>query len=154
MKLRKLKVMEVAHRVHRKGTREDSSRVLITDFVPCNCAFEVSYGIQCCHDLAINGVFDLCKFSNPERWKLRLLETSQDTGSFICQSLSNAGDQSNGSRQELHDDEDGGQVAFLEDHYDDDGDGGEAEVLRDIDNDIRECDIPSLAVNSFHWHIL
>jgi hypothetical protein len=57
-----------------------------------------------------------------------------DTGSFICQSLSNAGDQSNGSRQELDEDEDGGQAAFLEDHNDD-GDGGQAEVLRDIDND-------------------
>jgi hypothetical protein len=49
---------EVAHCVHRKGTREESRRVLITDLVPCNCAFKVSYGIQCCHDLAINGVFD------------------------------------------------------------------------------------------------
>jgi hypothetical protein len=125
----------VAHCVHRKGTREESSRVLITDSVPCNCVFKVSYGIQYCHDLAINGVFDLCKFSNPERWKLRLLETSRDTGSFICQFLSNAGNQSNGSRQELKNDEDGGQGAFLDDHDDGDGDGGQAEVLRDIDND-------------------
>jgi hypothetical protein len=126
--------VEVAHFVHMKGTREESSRVLITDLVPCNCAFKVSYGIQCCHDWAINGVFDLCKFSNPERWKLRLLETSRGTGSFICQSLPNAGDPFNGSRQEVEDDEDGGQAAFLDDHDDDDdddddGNGGQAEVL-------------------------
>jgi hypothetical protein len=66
---------EVAHCVHRKGTREESSLALITGLVPCNCAFKVSYRIQCCHDLAINGLFDLCKFRNPEKWKLRLLET-------------------------------------------------------------------------------
>jgi hypothetical protein len=34
--------------------------------------------------LAINRVFDLGKFKDPERWKLRLLELSSDTGSFIC----------------------------------------------------------------------
>jgi hypothetical protein len=106
----------MAHSVHRKGTTEESSRVLITDSMPCSCVYKVSYGIQCCHDLAINGVFDLGKFSNPERWKLvRLLEMSRDTGSFICQSLSNVGNQSSGSRQELDDNEDGGQAAFLED---------------------------------------
>jgi hypothetical protein len=78
----------VAHSVHRKGTREELSRVLITHLVPCSCACKVSYRIQqYCHDLAINGVFNLGKFSNPERWKLRLLKMSQDTGSSICQSL-------------------------------------------------------------------
>jgi hypothetical protein len=44
-------------------------------------------------------------------------------GSFICQSLSSAGDGSNGFRQELDDDEDGRQPAFLEDQDDDNGDG-------------------------------
>jgi hypothetical protein len=49
---------------------------------------------------------------------------------------SNYCNQSNGSRQELENDEDGGQAAFLVDHHDDDdGDGGQVEVLQDIDND-------------------
>jgi hypothetical protein len=65
---------------------------------------------------------------------------SPDAGSFICQSLSNVGDQSNGSRQEVDDDEDGGQAAFLEDLDDDDGDGGQAAVLQDINNDGHDDD--------------
>ena len=50
---------EVAHCVHRKETTEESSRVQITALVLCNCAFKVSYGITCCHHLAINGSFTL-----------------------------------------------------------------------------------------------
>ncbi len=65
---------------------------------------------------------------------------SRDTGSFICQSLSKVDDQSNGSRQELDDDEDGGKAAFLEDHDDDDGDDGQAAVIQDIDNDGNDSD--------------
>jgi hypothetical protein len=67
--------------VHRKGTREESNRVIVTQGEPCDCDFKVAYGIQCCHDLAINGVFDIEKLRDPERWKLRLLEASNDTGS-------------------------------------------------------------------------
>jgi hypothetical protein len=56
-----------ARSVHQRGTREESSRVIVTQGEPCDCSCKVAYGIQCHHDLAINGVFDFGKFIDPER---------------------------------------------------------------------------------------
>ena len=97
-----------AHSVHRVGSREESSRVIVPQGVQCDCSSKFSYGIQCRHDLAINLVFDLGKFKDPERWKLRLLELSSDTGSFVCPvgDLDSKKLDSNGSNTEFDGDND------------------------------------------------
>ena len=42
--------------VHRKGTREDSSQVIVTQGEQCDCTSKGANDIQCHHDLAINGI--------------------------------------------------------------------------------------------------
>ena len=99
--------------------------MIVAEGEPCDCSSKVAYGIQCRHDLAINRVFDFGKFKDPERWKLRLIESSSDTGSFICQSLHNVGKlHSNGSNAEFDNDDNraSGQVVVLDDE-DNDVDG-------------------------------
>jgi hypothetical protein len=62
----------------------------------CDGSSKVAYGIQCRHDSAINGVFNFEKIRDPERWKLRLLELSSDTWSFVSLPID-----SNGSNAEF-----------------------------------------------------
>jgi hypothetical protein len=107
-----------SHSVHRKGTGEESKRVIVTHGDPCGCSCKVAYGIQCRHDLAINGAFDFGKFIDPERWKLRLLELSSDIGSFVCRPID-----LNGSNEDFDDDDDDDDDDVDEDEDEDDVDG-------------------------------
>jgi hypothetical protein len=69
--------------------------------------------------LAINGAFDIGKCIDPERWKLRLLELSNDTGSFVCRPID-----SNGSNVYFDDDDNNDRAsrqAVLGDEDDVDG---------------------------------
>ncbi len=59
--------------------------------------------------MAINGVFNFEKIRDPERWKLRLLELSSDTGSFICTAVGDPDTKkldSTASNAEIDDDDD------------------------------------------------
>jgi hypothetical protein len=95
--------------------------VIVTQGEPCDCSSKVAYGIQCRHDLAINRVFDFAKFRDPERWKLRLLEMSSHTGSYVSSPI-----HLSGSAEEFHDD-------------DDNRPSGQG-VLHDEDNDVHDLD--------------
>jgi hypothetical protein len=85
--------------------------------------------------LAIKRVFDFGKFRDPERWKLRLLELSRDTGSFVCRNAKKL--ESNAPHADFDVDDDAG----FEEDDDDRASGqegfneGDTDVDSSIDND-------------------